>query len=121
MRKHTFAQGKPLLLKLAEKGLEFDQLLQRELEVSASNPDIEPEDDGFPDSYLTLALYRLNTTLTRVGDQYAKQGKVRRHGGGGEGATPGLYPDLEVVTYDDVLAHARRRLTLIRMIRRAAR
>jgi hypothetical protein len=38
----------------------------RALEVSASNPDIRPEDNGFPDSYLTLALYRLNTLLTRV-------------------------------------------------------
>jgi len=59
-------QGKPLLAQLKSHGLEFDQKLSRALEVSASQPDIEPEDQGFPDSYLTLALYRLNTTLTRL-------------------------------------------------------
>jgi hypothetical protein len=61
-----FEQGKPLLAQLESYGLEFDQKLSRALEVSASRPDIEPEDQGFPDSYLTLALYRLNTTLTRL-------------------------------------------------------
>jgi hypothetical protein len=61
-----FKQGKPLLAQLKSHGLEFDQKLTRALEVSASQPDIEPEDKGFPDSYLTLALYRLNTTLTRL-------------------------------------------------------
>lgn len=61
-------QGKPLLAQLKSHGLEFDQKLSRALEVSASRPDIKPEDQGFPDSYLTLALYRLNTTLTRLVD-----------------------------------------------------
>jgi hypothetical protein len=68
MRVPSFAQGKPLLRQMRDQGLEFDQLLRRALEASASNPDIDPEDEGFPDSYLTLALYRLNTTLTRVVD-----------------------------------------------------
>ena len=57
-----------MLAQLKSHGLEFDQKLSRALEVSASHPDIEPEDQGFPDSYLTLALYRLNTTLTRLVD-----------------------------------------------------
>jgi len=61
-----FEQGKPLLAQLERHGLEFDQKLTRAFEISASQPDIEPEDNGFPDSYLTLALYRLNTTLTRL-------------------------------------------------------
>jgi len=61
-------QGKPLLAQLERYGLELDQKLTRALEVSASQPDLEPEDNGFPDSYLTLALYRLNTTLTRLVD-----------------------------------------------------
>ena len=61
-------QGKPLLAQLKSHELEFDQKLSRALEVSASRPDIMPEDQGFPDSYLTLALYRLNTTLTRLVD-----------------------------------------------------
>ena len=61
-----FEQGEPLLAQLKKHGLEFDQKLMRALEISASQPDIEPEDRGFPDSYLTLALYRLNTTLTRL-------------------------------------------------------
>ncbi|MCP4677928.1 MAG: DUF4263 domain-containing protein [Deltaproteobacteria bacterium] len=63
-----FDSERPLLAQLDEQGLEFDQMLRRALEVSASKPDIEPEDQGFPDSYLTLALYRLNTTLTRLVD-----------------------------------------------------
>lgn len=58
--------GKPLLRQLRKLGLELDQLLSRALEISASRPDLDPEDRGFPDSYLTLALYRLNTTLTRT-------------------------------------------------------
>lgn len=61
-----FEPGKPLLAQLAAGGLELDQMLSRALEVSASRPNIKPEDEGFPDSYLTLALYRLNTTLTRL-------------------------------------------------------
>ena len=61
-----FVQGKPLLQQFREQNLEFDQMLRRALEVSASRPDIKPEDEGFPDSYLTLALYRLNTILTRT-------------------------------------------------------
>lgn len=61
-----FQEGIPLLLQLNEKGLEFDQLLSRALEISASKPDISREDTGFPDSYLTLALYRLNSILTRI-------------------------------------------------------
>ncbi len=63
-----FKQHKPLLAQLESRKLEFDQKLKRALEISASQPDIEPEDQGFPDSYLTLALYRLNTTLTRLVD-----------------------------------------------------
>lgn len=61
-----FKQRRPLLAQLKSHGLEFDQKLMRALEVSASQPNIEPEDRGFPDSYLTLALYRLNTSLTRL-------------------------------------------------------
>jgi hypothetical protein len=61
-----FEQRKPLLAQLKKQGLEFDQKLTRALEISASQPNLTPEDDGFPDSYLTLALYRLNTTLTRL-------------------------------------------------------
>jgi hypothetical protein len=48
--------------------MEFDQRLSRALEVSASKPDLRPEDSGFPDSYLTLALYRLNSVLTSLVD-----------------------------------------------------
>jgi hypothetical protein len=58
--------GKPLLDQLEESNIEFDQLLQTALEVSASKPDVSPEDIGFPDSYLTLALYRLNSILSRI-------------------------------------------------------
>ncbi len=61
-----FTQKRPLLQQLARHGLEFDQKLARAFEVSASKPDIEPEDSGFPDSYLTLALYRLNSVLTQI-------------------------------------------------------
>ena len=53
-----FRRGRPLLSGLARNGLEFDQRLLRALEVSASRPNLKPEDSGFPDSYLTLALYR---------------------------------------------------------------
>jgi hypothetical protein len=55
-----------LLTQLREQGYEFDQKLSRAFEVSASDPNLEPEDSGFPDSYLTLALYRLNSVLTRI-------------------------------------------------------
>ena len=55
-----------ILTQLARQGLEFDQKMKRALEVSASKPNLDPEDNGFPDSYLTLALYRLNSTLTRL-------------------------------------------------------
>lgn len=61
-----FTNKAPLLRQLAKYGLEFDQKLQRALEVSASKPDLAPEDSGFPDSYLTLALYRLNSVLTSL-------------------------------------------------------
>lgn len=62
----AFSPREPLLAQLKKRGFEFDQKLNRALEISASKPDISPEDRGFPDSYLTLALYRLNTILTRV-------------------------------------------------------
>jgi hypothetical protein len=58
--------GTPLLQQLKVNGLLFDQLMYRALEVSASHVDLTPEDEGFPDSYLTVALYRLNTILTRT-------------------------------------------------------
>jgi hypothetical protein len=61
-----FNTNKPLLEQLTKLDLELDQKLRRALEVSASKPNIAPEDVGFPDSYLTLALYRLNPILTRV-------------------------------------------------------
>ncbi len=61
-----FGGRKPLLSQLKSAGFQFDQQLTRALEVSASKPDLRPEDKGFPDSYLTLALYRLNTLLTRM-------------------------------------------------------
>ena len=61
-----FSPEAPLLQQLTENGLEFDQKLARALQVAASKPDVEPEDSGFPDSYLTLALYRLNSILTQV-------------------------------------------------------
>jgi hypothetical protein len=63
-----FTDKAPLLKQLAKNGLEFDQKLMRALEVSASAPDLAREDTGFPDSYLTLALYRLNSILTQVVD-----------------------------------------------------
>jgi len=58
--------GIPLLRQFELNGILFDQLLYRALEVSASDVDLTPEDEGFPDSYLTVALYRLNTILTRT-------------------------------------------------------
>lgn len=61
-----FRKGKPLLAELKRNGLGFDQKLMRALQASASKPKLDPEDFGFPDSYLTLALYRLNSILTRV-------------------------------------------------------
>ncbi len=63
-----FNSSEPLFGQLAKLGLEFDQKLQRAFEVSASMPDLAPEDVGFPDSYVTLALYRLNSILTRTID-----------------------------------------------------
>jgi hypothetical protein len=63
-----FHTKEPLLKQLSSHGFEFDQKLQRALEVSASRPDLSPEDVGFPDSYLTLALYRLNSILSRLVD-----------------------------------------------------
>lgn len=63
-----FTPKQTLFRQLEKRGLEFDQKLHRALEVSASKPDIHPEDTGFPDSYLTLALYRLNSILTRLVD-----------------------------------------------------
>lgn len=59
-------ERRPLLRQLRKQGFEMDQRLMQALEVSASRPDLGPEDVGFPDSYLTLALYRLNSVLTRV-------------------------------------------------------
>lgn len=64
----SFTPRRPLLRQLEDKGVEFDQKLTRALEVSASRPDLTPEDRGFPDSYLTLALYRLNSVLTQIVD-----------------------------------------------------
>ena len=61
-----FNTDEPLLRQLSNHGIEFDQKLHRALQVSSSNPDLSPEDVGFPDSYLTLALYRLNSILTRL-------------------------------------------------------
>ena len=63
-----FNNRRPLLAQLSNCGLEFDQKLMRALEVSASKPNLGPEDRGFPDSYLTLALYRLNSVLTSLVD-----------------------------------------------------
>lgn len=57
---------KPLLQQLADADFELDQKLRYAFTVAASNPDLEPEDIGFPDSYLTLALYRTNSILTRI-------------------------------------------------------
>jgi len=64
----SFSSRQPLLRQLAKKGLEFDQKLSRAFEVCASKPDVHPEDSGFPDSYITLSLYRLNSTLTQLVD-----------------------------------------------------
>jgi hypothetical protein len=63
---YNFSDKKSLLGQLSRYGLELDQKLHRALEVSASKPDLRPEDTGFPDSYLTLALYRLNSVLTDI-------------------------------------------------------
>jgi hypothetical protein len=59
---------KPLMRQMAQSGLEFDQKLRHAFELAASKPDIQPEDDGLPDSYVTLALYRTNTVLSRMVD-----------------------------------------------------
>ena len=61
-----FNTEEPLLDQLEKHGFEFDQKLERALQVSASRPELHPEDVGFPDSYLTVALYQLNSILTRV-------------------------------------------------------
>lgn len=63
--KKPFNAKSPLLSQLEERGLELDQKLRCALEISASNPDLDHEGEGFPDSYLLLALYRMNTALTR--------------------------------------------------------
>lgn len=59
---------RPLMRQMASCGLEFDQKLRHAFELAASKPDVRPEDDGLPDSYITLALYRTNTVLTRLVD-----------------------------------------------------
>ena len=59
---------KKLMRQMAQCGLEFDQKLRHAFELAASKPDIRPEDDGLPDSYITLALYRTNTVLSRIVD-----------------------------------------------------
>lgn len=61
-----FNTKRPLLHQLEARGLEFDQKMQCALELAASKPDLGEEDCGFPDSYLFLALYRMNTVLTRL-------------------------------------------------------
>jgi len=43
---------KKLMRQMAQCGLEFDQKLQHAFELAASKPDIRPEDDGLPDSYI---------------------------------------------------------------------
>lgn len=53
---------------MAQCGLEFDQKLLHAFRLAASRPDVDPEDDGLPDSYITLALYRTNTILSRIVD-----------------------------------------------------
>lgn len=58
----------PLMHQMAHCGLEFDQKLKHAFELAASKPDIRPEDEGLPDSYVTLALYRTNTVLSRLVD-----------------------------------------------------
>jgi len=58
----------PILTQVAREGMQLDQQLMRALEVSASNPRITKQDPGIPDSYLTLALFRLNSVLTRMLD-----------------------------------------------------
>jgi len=63
--KSHFNTQEPLFSQLSRLGIELDQKLRRAFEVSASRPDLNPEDVGFPDSYVTLALYRLNSILTR--------------------------------------------------------
>jgi hypothetical protein len=63
-----FEPGEPLLKQMADKDLEFDQKLKLALEVSASKPDVSREDCGFPDSYLFVALYRMNTAVTRLAE-----------------------------------------------------
>lgn len=61
-----FNTHEPLLQQLDDSGYEFDQMMRTALDLAASNPDVEPEDSGFPDSYLLVAAYRLNTVLTEL-------------------------------------------------------
>jgi len=63
-----FRKNEPLLAEARRNGFELDQRLMRALQVSASRPKLHPEDFGFPDSYLTMGLYRLNSILTRLVD-----------------------------------------------------
>ena len=63
-----FDRETPLLAQLERRGLQFDQQMRRALEVSATRDFDEPEDVGFSDAFLTMALYRLNTPLTRLLD-----------------------------------------------------
>jgi len=55
-----------LLQQLADHDLEFDQKLKAAFDLAASKPGVDPEDVGMPDSYITLALYRSNTILSRL-------------------------------------------------------
>lgn len=63
-----FHPDAPLLRQLQAHGYELDQMLRCALERAASRPDVEPEDCGMPDSYLLLAAYHLNTTITQLVD-----------------------------------------------------
>ncbi len=65
-RDHPIEPRKRLLLQMSRLGYEFDQKLRHAFELAASKPDIRPEDEGLPDSYITLALYRSNTVLSRL-------------------------------------------------------
>jgi hypothetical protein len=63
---NTFLEKIPLTAQMQKLGVEFDQQLLHAFKISASKPNISPEDTGFPDSYVTLALYRSNSILTRL-------------------------------------------------------
>lgn len=56
----AFSPREPLLAQLNESGFEYDQNLNRALEISASKPDISPEDRGFP-GLASHAIRRSNT------------------------------------------------------------